>query len=83
MQQYHAQPEDGHFNVRRADNSDLRALTALISTCGGPGKFRELYGSYNFASMLQCGYLCLVATAEEVTNLLQLLQCQTRDLLVL
>ncbi|KAG5189802.1 hypothetical protein JKP88DRAFT_286546 [Tribonema minus] len=61
------------YQIRRASEADLGALTALISRAGGPGMYRKLFGSYNFASMIECGYLCLIAlVGEEIAGFLSL-----------
>jgi hypothetical protein len=47
--------------ARKATSSDVRGLTALISSQGGAGRQRQLFGSYNLATLVESSYLTVVA----------------------
>ena len=42
---------------RRSENQDQKAISTLISKCGGPSVFRKKFGSYNVAQLIESGYL--------------------------
>lgn len=46
--------------VRRADVSDARHVTHLISKVGGPARVKRLFGNYNLASTIDLSLFNLV-----------------------
>ncbi|CAM9236898.1 unnamed protein product, partial [Chrysoparadoxa australica] len=52
------------ISVRRAEPGDQRSLISLVSAAGGPSKFRQHFGSYNFGAMIESCYLAMVAVAD-------------------
>lgn len=50
---------------RRATPSDQAAISSLISSGGGIGKYRNRFGAFHLASLLELGYLPIVAIGED------------------
>jgi len=49
------------ISLRRAEIGDQKALTALVSRCGGPSLMRKLFGSFTFPQLIETGYLAIIA----------------------
>lgn len=46
-------------------NTPPTGLTALISKSGGPSTYRKRFGSYNFAQLIESGFISLTASHSE------------------
>ncbi|GMI01226.1 hypothetical protein TrST_g7007 [Triparma strigata] len=51
--------------IRRSEIEDQKGLTALISKSGGPSTYRKRFGSYNFAQLIESGFISLTASHSE------------------
>ncbi|GMH79437.1 hypothetical protein TL16_g08145 [Triparma laevis f. inornata] len=51
--------------IRRSETEDQKGLTALISKSGGPSAYRKRFGSYNFAQLIESGFISLTASHSE------------------